>query len=196
MINSVTLLGSSSGRNSGDAALMSGIMDSIDEMCGRKLTYEIPTIKPSYVRDNYSNIVKPVPMMPWNGAIKILGYPTYASINRTDLSVIFDAVLFDRSLYNPLFNFLSTFNLLLPSAKKNGRLLGCFNVGTGPIDTKRGAEMLRNVIDLMDFVTVRDQGSYEVIRSVGATNPRVLVTADAALIAGSSDENRVNQIFR
>ena len=52
MLRPATLLGSSSGRNAGDAALISGLMDSVDGECCEPLLYEIPTIRPRYVRDN------------------------------------------------------------------------------------------------------------------------------------------------
>ena len=57
MIRSITLLGSSSGRNAGDAALMSGIMDAVDHACQRRLLFEIPTINTEFVWNNYENRV-------------------------------------------------------------------------------------------------------------------------------------------
>ena len=86
---------------------MAGIMDSVDSAVGRRLTYEIPTIKPRFIKETYPNITRPISLMPWHGTVKMLGLPTLRSILRTDFSLIFDAILFDRSLYNPLFNFLS-----------------------------------------------------------------------------------------
>ena len=65
MIKSITLLGSSSGRNAGDAALIAGIMDSVDRRLGRRVSYEIPTINPRYIRECYDNDTVPVGMMPW-----------------------------------------------------------------------------------------------------------------------------------
>lgn len=190
MLKSATLLGSSSGRNAGDAALMAAIMDAIDDACRSRLTYEIPTIKPSFVRNNYNNIVKPVSIMPWNLSLKIFGLPTYQSIMRSDLSLVFDAVLFDRSLYNPLFNFLSTLQLFMPKAKKRGKKLCFFNVGTGPVRTLAGKEMLKRLAEAMDFITVRDQDSYDILKDIGVQNPNMLVTADAALnLKPCSDEN-------
>ena len=187
MITTITLLGSSSGRNAGDAALISGIADAVDHSLRRRVRYEIPTIKPNFIRENYSNDVHPVSMLPWSGSIKMLGVPTYRSIMRSDLSLIFDAILFDRSLYNPLFNHLSTLYLLLPRARKRGKLLGCFNVGAGPVTTPAGKDMLRKVCELMDFITVRDEDSRRILREIGVQNPHLLVTADAALnVAGSS----------
>ena len=195
MINSVTLLGSSSGRNAGDAALISGIMDSVDKLCERRLRYDIPTVRPSYVRTNYPNDVRPVGMMPWDLSLKMFGLPTYNSVMNTDLSLIFDAILFDRSLYNPLFNYLSTVYLMLPRAKKRGKLMGFYNVGTGPVKTAAGKKMLRELSELMDFITVRDQDSYDLLRDIGVQNPRMIVCADAALNVTPASESRVSQIM-
>ena len=195
MINSITLLGSSSGRNAGDAALIAGIIDSVDAAVGRKILWEIPTIKPSYIRENYRGTTKPISMLPWAGSIKMLGIPTYRSIHRTEMSLIFDAILFDRALYNPLFNYLSTVSLLLPAAKRKGKLLGYFNVGVGPVNTPAGCRMLQQLSDQMDFITVRDQDSYRILREIGVRNPNVLVTADAALNMEGCAEARVDEIL-
>ncbi len=195
MLKSITLLGSSSGRNAGDAALMSGIMDSVDAACGEQLLYEIPTIRPGYVRDNYRNRVVPVGMLPWNLSVKMLGIPTYRSIMRTDLSLVFDAILFDRSLLNPLFNFMSTLHLMLPRAKKLGRKIGFYDVGAGPVDTPLGRKMLKDLAELADFITVRDQESLDILRSVGVSNPRILLAADAALNLRAPDDSRVCAIL-
>ncbi len=196
MINSITLLGSSSGRNAGDAALISGIMDSIDSATGKRVLYEIPTIKPQFITKNYENRVLPVSMLPWHGSLKMLGLPTYRSLMRSDLMLVFDAILFDRDLYNPLFNFLSTLYLLLPLAKKRGKMLGCFNVGAGPVNTKTGQRMLKDICNIMDFITVRDEDSLKILRDIGVSNPRVLVTADAALNVKASSPEKVRLLIQ
>ncbi|MBD3337282.1 MAG: hypothetical protein GF355_17355, partial [Candidatus Eisenbacteria bacterium] len=189
MLKSITLLGSSSGRNAGDAALLSGIMEGVDRACGTRLLYEIPTINPGFIRRTYPHRVRPVGMLPWNLSIKMLGLPTYRSILRTDLTLIFDAILFDRALWNPLFNFLSTLHLLLPAARRRGGRMGFYNVGTGPVTTPAGRRMLRRLSETMDFITVRDQESLEILHEIGVRHPRMLLTADAALeIAGAGEE--------
>jgi polysaccharide pyruvyl transferase WcaK-like protein len=195
MIDSITLLGSSSGRNAGDAALIAGIMDAIDEARGEKLLYEIPTIRPSYIKDNYTNNTRPISMMPWALSLKMFGLPTFQSILRTDLSLIFDAILFDRSLYNPLFNYMSTLFLMLPRAKKKGKRFAMYNVGTGPVDSNAGKSMLRDISELMEFITVRDQASYNLLRSIGVTNPNVFITADAALTMPGCNDSRAEDIL-
>jgi len=196
MIERITLLGSSSGRNAGDAALIAGIMDSVDETLGRRITYEIPTICPSYIRDQYDNDTVPIGMMPWHGSIKMLGIPTLRSVMRTDLTLIFDAILFDRSLYNPLVNFMWTLNKMLPYAKKRGKQFGYFNVGTGPVNTPAGQKILQRLSEQADFITLRDIASEDILAQVGVQNPRRIITADAAVRLKPASESRVNEIYR
>ena len=195
MLKSITLLGSSSGRNAGDAALLSCIMDSIDEACGERLLFEIPSLKPEFVWANYTNRVRPIGVMPWHGALRLFGIPTFKSLMRTDLSLIFDATFFDRSLYNPLFNFLSSYAALLPYAKKHGKKMGCFTVTVGPVTTPKGRNMLRGVLEMMDFITVRDLGDYRALREIGVENPNVAITNDAALMTTPPPPERIKQIW-
>lgn len=195
-IQSITLLGSSSGRNAGDAALVAAIMDNVDRALGRRIRYEIPTPRPAYIRDYYPNDVVPVGMMPWQASIKMLGWPTLRSILRTDLTLIFDAILFDRALFNPLFNFLSTLYLLLPIARRRGQRMACYDAGIGPIHTPAGRHMLRRVLGCMDFITVRDEEALALLRDNGITHPRVRLAADAALNAPVPDAARLDAMFR
>lgn len=196
MINTITLLGSSSGRNAGDAALIAAIMDNIDQSCQKRMRYNIPSIKPAFIRNTYGNDVHPVGMMPWNLSLKMLGLPTYQSILNSDLSLIFDAILFDRSLFNPLFNYLSSVYLLLGRAKKRGKLLGMYNVGTGPVDTAAGRHMLKELSEMMDFITVRDQSSLELLHKLGVTNKNIFLAADAALTMSAAPSSRANEILQ
>lgn len=196
MINSITLLGSSSGRNAGDAALIAGIMDAIDDTLGRPIKYEIPTINARYIRDEYRNNTVPVSMMPWSGSVKMLGIPTYRSIMRTDLTLMFDAILFDRSLYNPLFNFMSTLYLMLPHAKKKGKKMAFFNVGAGPVNSDHGKKMLKELSEIMDFITVRDGASYDILKDLNVQNPRILTAADAAVNLRPSGDDEAKAIIQ
>ncbi len=195
VLSKITLLGSSSGRNAGDAALISGIMDSIDRELGERLLYEIPTIRPQFIYDTYKNRVRPISMLPWAGSIKMFGVPTLSSIFRTDMSLIFDAILFDRQLYNPLFNYLSTLRLMLPAAHKRGKRLGCYNVGVGPVTTPAGQKMLREICALMSFITVRDEDSLKILRSIDVPDDNILVTADAALGVSACSSARTDEIM-
>lgn len=196
MINRITLLGSSSGRNAGDAALIAAIMDSIDETLGRRITYEIPTICPSYIREQYDNDTVPIGMMPWHGSIKMLGIPTLRSVMRTDLTLLFDAILFDRSLYNPLFNFMWTLDKMLPIMKKRGGVIGFHNVGAGPVNTPAGKKILKRLSEMADYITLRDIASENILADIGVQNPCRLITADAAVGLKPAPDQRVEEIYR
>ncbi len=195
MLESITILGSSSGRNAGDAALLAGIMASIDKVHGRRLRYEIPSLRPEFIWRSYENKSRPVSMLPWAGTIGMLGIPTIRSLLRTDMTLIYDAMLFDKKLYNPLFNYMSTARLLLPYAKKAGKILGCYNIGAGPVTTPQGRNMLRDIGNMMDFITVRDQDSIDLLREVGVTNPNMLLTADAAISVKAASDERIDKIM-
>lgn len=195
-LQTITLLGSSSGRNSGDAALIAAIMDGVDQACGRPLTYDIPTLRPAYIRDHYPNRTRPVGMMPWHGALRMLGLPTARALMRADAVIVFDAVLFDRSLFNPLFNFMSSIHLMLPLAARRGIPIIGYNVGVGPVNTPAGRRMLKAIADRMAFITVRDQDSLDLLNEVGVENPRIRLAADAALNAPSLSPAEVEPIFR
>ena len=197
MIETVCLLGSAAGRNAGDAALMSGIMEAVDLRLQRQLLYRIPTLFPKFVEENYKNCrVEAVNVMPWTGSVKLFGLPTLRAVTTSDLSLVFDAVLFDRSLFNPMFNFLSSLYFLLPAAKKAGRKVGLYNCGVGPISSDLGAKMLKRVCDCCDFITVREEGSAEILRHIGVPEKNFKVTADAALNAPGVSESEIEKIIR
>ena len=190
-IRSITLLGSSSGRNVGDATLITGIMEAINNACNADILYEIPTVRPSYIREHYAGYrVRPISMLPWHGSVKMLGLPTLRSILRTDMSLVFDAILFDRSLYNPLFNYMWTVSWLLPLAKRRGKATGFYNVGIGPVNTVAGRRILRQLSDTVDFITVRDVDSYRILQEIGACTDNIVVGADAALYVPRQDPQR------
>lgn len=195
-INSITILGSSSGRNAGDAALLSGIMDCIDNACGERMLYEIPTYRPDYIWYNYQNRVRPISMLPWHGTVGMLGVPTFNSIRRSKLTIIYDAMLFDRKLWNPLTNYMSSAWAYLKHLRAKGSLVGFYNVGAGPVTTDWGKRMLRELAELADFITVREYDSYQLLQSMGIDEDKMLITADNAIPVRPSSDDKVQEIFR
>lgn len=194
-INSITILGSSSGRNAGDAALLSGIMDCIDAACGERMLYEIPTYRPPYIWNNYENKVRPISMLPQAGSVGMLGIPTFSSIRRSKLTLIYDAMLFDRKLWNPLTNYMSSAWMYLKYLKAQGSLVGFYNVGAGPVTTPWGKKMLKELAALADFITVREIDSYNLLKDLGTDESKMLVTADAAIPVRPSEPKKVQAIF-
>jgi polysaccharide pyruvyl transferase WcaK-like protein len=171
-------------------------MKDLDEILQVPIRYEIPTTNPSYVRRYYADHdVKPIPIMPWNASIRMLGWTTYQSICRADLVLIFDAILFDRSLLNPLFNFMAPLYLMLPRARRRGIKMGMYDVGIGPVSTDLGKKMLRTLVDQMDFVTIRDEGSIPELKEAGAWRDEVILAADAAVNSPYTPDQEIQTIL-
>lgn len=194
-LNRIGIYGSSSGRNAGDAALIGAIMDAVDDATGRRLTYDIPTLRPSYITNEYPNDALPVSMLPWHGALGMFSYQGIRSFRRCDLNIVYDNMMFDKKLWHPYFNYMPAVWWLFRNMKRQGQRLGMYNVGCGPVTTSLGRRMLKETADVCDFITVRDQDSFNLLRELGVTHERILVTADAALTLKPSSSSRVKKIF-
>ncbi len=60
----ITVLGSNSGRNAGDAAILSSIISEISSLLP-DVQFEVPTTHPDYILSEYpQSMVKPVSVMP------------------------------------------------------------------------------------------------------------------------------------
>lgn len=192
----ITLLGSNSGRNAGDAAILAAIMGAITKKLGSDVQFEVPTPNPKFVESNYRGQfnVKAINVMPWTGSIRFLGLPTFRSVKKSDLTFITDGIIFDINLWNPLFNFLITLVVLVPWAKLCGKKVVCYNVGIGPLNSYFGKLFAKWVGNTCDLLMVRDQDSYDLFRKIGVKK-EIHLTADAVFQNWEADSDRVEQIL-
>ena len=189
------VLGSNSGRNAGDAAILASIINNFSAING-KLGFDVPTTNCRYIRERYKDKdVKPVSIMPWTGSVRILGISTMLSIIRSDVVLITDGIIFDIKLFNPLFNFLILLAFLVPFARLMGKKVICFCVGVGPLDTKIGRRLARMVCNMSQSVMVREQSSYELLEKVGVRPELLEIYPDAAFVNSPSDDDRVDEIL-
>ncbi len=192
----ITLLGSNSGRNAGDAAILAAIMGVLHKEFDGKVEFEVPTTNPSFVTDNYGQHfnVKPINIMPWTGSIRLLGIPTLLSIKRTDLTFITDGIIFDINLFNPLFNFLITLVGLVPWLRFWKKKLICYSVGIGPLNSKAGQMFARYVGNSSDLIMVRDEDSRALFEKIGITK-EIHLTADAVFANWSASPERIDELL-
>lgn len=192
----ITLLGSNSGRNAGDAAILAAIMGSITKELGPDVEFEVPTTNPGFVEGNYKGQfnVKAINVMPWTGSIRFLGIPTFRSVKKSDLTFITDGIIFDINLWNPLFNFLITLVFLVPWAKLCGKKVVCYSVGIGPLNSFFGRLFAKWVGNACDLIMVRDQDSYDLFREIGVTK-EIHLTADAVFANWEVPSERVDEIL-
>jgi len=190
----VTVLGNFSGRNAGDAAILGCLLKDVSAKYDN-CEFHIPTINTGFVQRAFGQYnIKPIGLMPWNFSVKILGIPTWHACLTADLILVTDAILFDRRLYNPLWNYLWTLSKVLPMAKKKGIPIILFNSSLGPARTKAGQKALKRVIDSADILILRDKESTELLDKLGFEHPQIIEGADCALLADPVDDARFEEI--
>lgn len=190
----ITLLGSNSGNNAGDAAILAASLEVLSaELPGAE--FLVPTHKPQFVDRNYGSKfnVKGINFMPWTGSIRLIGISTFRALARSDVALICDGIIFDRKLFNPFFNWLINLVFLVPWCKLVGCKLVCYNTGIGPFKTKLGRKLARYLIDSCALVTMREEDSKQLCLDIGVTQP-VELTADAAFANKVSDDRRAHEI--
>ena len=192
----ITLLGNNSGRNLGDMAIMSSIMESLSKRMPNAELY-VPTIKPEWVRKHYGDRynVKAVNVMPWTLSLRLLGLPTLACLAKSDVALICDGIIFGKKLFNPAFNYLITLVFLVPLARLLGCKMVCYSTGIGPFQNKISRLFAKWTINGCDLVMMRERDSENLTKEIGVTQP-VELTGDAAFINPVSDDRVAVSIMR
>ena len=177
----ITVLGNNSGRNAGDAAILGNLLRDVSGEFS-DILFKVPTTHPGFIRDNFGEFnVKPVPLLPWYGALKNFGLPLAVAMLNTDLILICDNILFDRKFYNPLFNNLASISLVAPFCKRRNIPIVMYNCSIGPIDFPYGKKALQKVLDASDLVITRDRQTGELLDQLELRYPELIQHADCAL---------------
>jgi polysaccharide pyruvyl transferase WcaK-like protein len=192
----ITLLGNNSGRNLGDMAIMSSIMESLSKRMPNAEFY-VPTIKPEWVRKHYGDRynVNAVNVMPWTLSLRLLGLPTLICLAKSDVALICDGIIFGKKLFNPAFNYLITLVFLVPLARLLGCKMVCYSTGIGPFQNKISRLFAQWTIQGCDLVMMRERDSEQLTKDIGVTKP-VELTGDAAFINPVSDDKVAVSIMR
>jgi len=192
----ITILGNNSGRNAGDAAILGNMLRDISELYPDVL-FKVPTTHPSFITRHFGRFnVKPVPLLPWYGAVKNFGLPLAVSMLKTDLVLICDNILFDRKFYNPLFNNLASISLVAPWCRRRGVPIVLYNVSVGPIDHPYGRKALGRVLEATDLIITRDQQTEELIERLQLPHPQFVRHADCALNTEPTSGEALERIIR
>lgn len=191
----ITLIGSNSGRNVGDAAIMSAIVDVVSKELP-DAEFLVPSTNPSFIDDNYGEKynVKGVNIMPWTGSIRLLGIPTLLCLKKSDIALICDGIIFGKKLFNPLFNFLITLIFMVPLARLVGCKVVCYSCGIGPFPSRISRIFARWVLNGCDLVIMREHDSRKLAEEIGVTKP-IHVTGDAAFLNLVSSDMRAQEIL-
>lgn len=176
----IAIIGSYTGRNAGDAAILENVVRDIAEACP-DAQCEVLTINPRFIRETYPGLpLEPVATLPWNLSVKSFGLPALLAALRCDAVIVTSAILFDRQFWNPLYNYLTTLLLALPLAKRLGKIVYFYSVGVGPVYTPRGERIVRYLVDLADGISLREEASVPIMRELGI-QAKPVMAADPAL---------------
>jgi polysaccharide pyruvyl transferase WcaK-like protein len=190
----ITLLGSNSGNNLGDAAILSATLDSFSAELNN-VEFLVPSTRPRFTDSNYGHRykVKGIDVMPWTGSIRLLGIPTFSALARSDAALICDGIIFGKQILNPLFNFLITLIFIAPWCRLVGCKLICYCCGIGPFHNAFSRWCARWLMNRCDIIALRDQDSVDLARSIGVTTP-IQLTSDIAFLNPIESEARALEI--
>jgi polysaccharide pyruvyl transferase WcaK-like protein len=192
----ITLLGSNSGNNLGDAAIMSGIMDVLTEELPTA-EFLVPSTRPSFVDKNYGRRynVRGVNVMPWTGSVRLAGLTTINCLRKSDVALICDGIIFGKKFFNPLFNFLITLIVLVPFAKLMRCKIVLYSCGIGPFPVALSRPAARFLMNAADLVIMRENDSKALAEKLGVTKP-IQVTGDAAFLNPVSSDKRAQDLCK
>lgn len=192
----ICVLGNFSGRNAGDAAILAGILRDVSSRYS-DVEFLVPTLNPRFIRRTYGQYrVQPISVAPWRGCIKFLGLQVWHALRSSHLILITDAILFDRGLFNPVHNYLSTLALWIPQAKKRNIPVVLYNVSLGPVSTRAGRWCLKQVLENSELVILRDEESKKVLESMEKIPASILEGADSALSAPACSAKDAEKILK
>lgn len=117
----------------------------------------------------------------------------FKGIKETDVFVfgggsLLQDITSSRSLYYYL--------TLLRVAKFYKKPIFVFANGVGPINKKRNRRATKNMLNSVDFITLRDKSSYNFVKAIGVTNPNIKVTADPVFLLDSSSDEVADNILK
>lgn len=193
-MRTITVLGNNSGRNAGDNAILGNLLDDF-ALERNDILFQVPTLNPGFIRTHFGgHRVRPMGMLPWNLALKNLGWPLFRAMTDTELILVTDNILFDRKFNNPFVNNLKSIALFSSFSRKKNIPIVLYNASVGPIDHEVGRQALQKVLDCSPLVITRDEQTRELIETM--RHPEIRVHADCALNTQIPSESRLQEIIR
>ncbi len=194
-MKTITVLGNNSGRNAGDNAILGNLLDDF-ALKRSDILFKIPTLNTRFIQSAFGHHrIKPIGLLPWNLALKNLGWPMYKAMTDTQLVLVTDNILFDRKFYNPFVNNLNAISLFSPLCKKKGIPIVLYNASVGPVNRPPAIKALQKVLDCSPLVITRDAHTKELIEGLNLRHPEMMVHADCALNTVVPSESRMQEII-
>lgn len=176
MTKTLTVLGSFHG-NAGDHAILASTISEFKKI-DPSISFTVLSGRPWLLKGIDARIIS---VRPSNFSLNMLGIPSFLSIYNSDMVILTASMLFDRKLYNPVFNYLISLSLLVPFAKRLGKPVVGYNIGIGPLYTRVGKSLTRRILNQTDLLILREENSMKLLEDLGVTKPKVLLGADPSV---------------
>lgn len=167
--------------NSGDDALLSAIIRDI------KKFKESPNIVVLSASPKETSRIYGVKSINRLNAIKILKHMKNAELLISGGGTLIQ----DRTSTKSLWYYLA----VIKAALRNGMKVMLYANGIGPLSSKRNINTTRDVLNKVDLITLRDDGSKEIAQSIGVNAVPMIVTADPALDLDSNESDTGKEIL-
>ena len=192
-MKSVCVLGSNSGQNLGDVAILHSIIDNIRRL-RPDTVFEVPAHSDRYLRHKYdSDVVHWVRL--GLHTLSLVRPKVFRAIHRSDVVLITDGIIFDVRLFNPNFNWLLSLIFVIPLARLlNKRVVGLL-VEVGPLYTGPGRFLAGLVCKLCDELMVREPLSVTTLKELGVRSSAISVYADAAFVTEDVPDYRRREVL-
>ena len=178
-------------RNAGDEAMLSAILLALNEDTNEKLHITILSADPSETKrrhssDSLDRIV--LDSISWMNPFSVS-----IAVARCDLFIsgggsLLQNVTSKRSLYY----YLAVIFLALFFRKK----IMLYAHGIGPVEGSFPRSILKTILNHVDLITTRDEGSLEELKNLGIDKPKIVLTADPVLGLKSVDLEIGQKILR
>ena len=177
----VVLSGYYGHKNSGDDALLSAIIKEIREQ-KEDARFVVLSANPEETKNIYGV----------DAVNRFNPFSVYSAIKKTKLFIngggsLIQDVTSSKSLYYYL--------IAIKTALKLKKKTMLYANGIGPVYKKKNKGYASKILNQVDYITLRDERSVEVLNSMEITNPPVTVTSDPSVSIKPYGIDRVKEIF-
>ena len=177
----VVLSGYYGHKNSGDDALLSAIIKEIKQQ-KEDARFAVLSANPEETKNVYGV----------DAVNRFNPLAVYRAIKKTKLFIngggsLIQDVTSSKSLYYYL--------LAIKAALKLKKKTMLYANGIGPVYRKKNKGYASKILNQVDYITLRDERSVEVLNSMGVTNPPICVTSDPSVSITPHGIERVKEIF-
>ena len=84
---------------------------------------------------------------------------------------------------------------LIKLAKRHGNKVMLYANGIGPVNKKSNQKRAKNVLNLVDVITLRESDSQDILNEMGVINPKTVITCDPVVALSNIDADQAETLL-